>query len=93
MTMLGRLLGLVAAVGAVSGCAGETAEMQRARTAAARQLECGDGVAEVKLVKTENGLREYEVGCDFSLVRVTCENGTCAPVNGRSPYSHQREPL
>lgn len=93
MTTLGRLLGVVAALGAVGGCAGETAEMQRARTAAARQLECGDGIAEVKLVKTEDGLREYEVGCDFSLVRVTCRDGKCAPGTGQSPYSHQREPL
>ena len=65
----------------VMACAAHDAELQRARSAASGQLDCGDGAPEARLVKEENGLREYEVGCDFSFVRINCNNQRqCFPV-------------
>jgi hypothetical protein len=55
------------------GCAGQSAEMRRASTVAAPAADCGSGIVpEATLTKDDGHSREYDVGCDFSLVKVTC---------------------
>ena len=55
------------------GCAGQSAEMRAASAFAAPAADCAPGIVpEATLTKDDGHSRDYDVGCDFSLVKVTC---------------------
>lgn len=64
----------------LTGCAGQTPEMRRASVVGAQAVDCGPGsFPEATLTKEDPRARQYDVGCDFSLVKVTCsDDAGCA---------------
>lgn len=63
----------------VLGCAAVHPQAEQARAVGSKQMSCPEGEPEAKLVADHGDTTEWQVGCNFESVLVTCERGAgCA---------------
>jgi len=68
-----------------SACAAVNPQAEQARAVGSRRLTCPEGKPEAKLTADHGDSSEWEVGCNFESVLVTCYRGGACRLGQRYP--------